>query len=381
VAAPRPLVRPPRLLTLEQQAERHASWLELFFDLVFVVAIAQLSEQLVVDHTLSGFAIFAGLFPIAFIAWQGFSVYADRFDTDDLVFRVTILAAMLAIAALSVQIPDVARGETTGFALSYIGLRSLTVALNYRAYRHVPEARSLLGRYVAGYSIGVAFWVVSLFFDPPVCFVLWGVGIAWEYALPILVRRLHATIPIYFSHFVERYALFTIVVFGEVVVAVALGTAATNWNSASVAVAVAGFIVAATLWWTYFDAGPGSDLKRDPATIIVFGYGHIFLLAGLTAVSAGTDLAIHQASAGHLEAGSRWALCGGSATFLLSLIAVQWALAEPPPRATMPARALCAAGLAALAVVGGSIAPVVLAVLAATALFTLVAYEVAIRLS
>jgi len=110
------LVRPPRLRTVEgDEGERHASWLELFFDVVFVVAIAQLAHELVDDHSLRGFAIFVGLFLPVFIAWQGFTIYADRFDTDDVVFRLAIFAAMLAIAALAVQIPDVAHGESTGF--------------------------------------------------------------------------------------------------------------------------------------------------------------------------------------------------------------------------------------------------------------------------
>jgi low temperature requirement protein LtrA len=99
-----PWLRPPRLRTLAEEdagEERHASWLELFFDLVFVVAIAELSHELLVNHTLNGFAIFAALFVPVFVAWQGFSFYADRFDTDDVFFRVCMLAAMLAVAALA----------------------------------------------------------------------------------------------------------------------------------------------------------------------------------------------------------------------------------------------------------------------------------------
>ena len=124
------LLRPPRLRTLDDDGERHASWRELFFDVVFVVAIAQLAHELVDDHSLRGFAVFAALFLPVFIAWQGFTIYADRFDTDDAVFRLAIFAAMLAIAALAVQVPDVAHGESTGFVASYVVLRSLMVALS-----------------------------------------------------------------------------------------------------------------------------------------------------------------------------------------------------------------------------------------------------------
>ena len=118
-----------------------------------MVAIAQLAHELVVDHSLRGFLVFGALFLPVFIAWQGFTIYADRFDTDDVVFRLVIFAAMLAIAALAVQIPDVAHGESTGFVIAYVVLRSLMVGLYLRSYRHVPVGpaadRALRGRLLA----------------------------------------------------------------------------------------------------------------------------------------------------------------------------------------------------------------------------------------
>lgn len=176
-----PWLSPPRLRTLaeeEAEGERHASWLELFFDLVFVVAIAELSHELVVNHTWGGFATFAALFVPVFVAWQGFSFYADRFDTDDVLFRVSMLIAMLAVAALAIQIPNVTHGASTGFALAYVAIRSLTVALNLRAYRHVSLARPLIGRYVVAFSFSVALWTVSLAVPEPWRFLLWRIGLA-----------------------------------------------------------------------------------------------------------------------------------------------------------------------------------------------------------
>src|SRR5712691_13158643 len=91
-------LQPPRLRTLAVEGERRASWLELFFDLVFVVAITELSRLLVLDHSAGGFLRFAALFVPVFVAWQGYMAYATRFDTDDLGFRLAYFAAMLAIA-------------------------------------------------------------------------------------------------------------------------------------------------------------------------------------------------------------------------------------------------------------------------------------------
>ena len=91
---------------------------------------------------------------------------------------------MLAVAALAIQIPSVAHGESSaGFALAYIAIRVLTVGLNLRAYRHVPLARPLIGRYVAAFSFSVALWTVSLVVPEPWLFLLWGSGwwSIWEF--------------------------------------------------------------------------------------------------------------------------------------------------------------------------------------------------------
>src|SRR5918995_7545564 len=252
-----PRFPPPRLRTLaDAEEERHASWLELFFDLVFVVAIAELSHELVVNHTLNGFAIFAALFVPVFVAWQGFSFYADRFDTDDVLFRVSMLIAMLAVAALAIQIPSATHGASTGFALAYVAIRSLTVALNLRAYRHVSLARPLIGRYVVAFSFSVALWTVSLAVPEPWRFLLWGIGLAADLGVPALIGpRFVGRVPIHASHIPERFALFTMIVLGESVVAVALGVAGSDWELSSAAGAALGFLAVACLWWTYFDVG------------------------------------------------------------------------------------------------------------------------------
>ena len=97
------MVQPPPAgpPALRPGAERHASWLELFFDLVFVAAVAALATQLHEDHSVAGLAVFAGLFVPVWWGWMGYTWYATGFDGDDRVFRVGLLAGMLAIAGLS----------------------------------------------------------------------------------------------------------------------------------------------------------------------------------------------------------------------------------------------------------------------------------------
>ena len=172
-----PWLQPPRLLTLAGDEDRHASWLELFFDLVFVVAIAQLSHYLVVDHSAKGFVLFAALFMPVFVAWQGYMAYATRFDTDDLAFRLSYFGAMLGIAAMAVLVDDVAHGDNSAaFALAYVFLRCIMLGLYARAWRAVPEARPLIRFYGTGYALGVALWIVSLAVPTPWRYALWIVA-------------------------------------------------------------------------------------------------------------------------------------------------------------------------------------------------------------
>jgi low temperature requirement protein LtrA len=368
------LLRPPRLRSLED-GPRHASYLELFFDLVFVVAIAQLAHELVLDHSLDGFGIFAALYLAVFIAWQGFTIYADRFDTDDVVFRGAILLAMLAILALSVEIPDAAHGATTGFAVAYIVLRSLMIGLYLRAYRHVPAARPLIVRYAGGYSLGIAAWIVSLALEAPERYVLWGVALAWEYSLPWLSRRLFASIPVHTSHVPERFALFTIIVLGESVLAVALGVAGRDWALSAAGIAALGFFVAASVWWLYFGHGVEFSLVQSALPILVFAYAHIPLLGALTAVGAGITLAIEQSGESGLDTGTRWALAGGTAAYLVFLTIAQRALVVGFLPRTALSRAVGVAALAAAAAFGSEIDPVAFTALTTVVLVALVAFK------
>ncbi len=104
-----------------------------------MAAIAQISYVLTRDLTFVGFLRYLGLFVPIWWAWMGFTFYANRFDTDDLPYRLLILLAMLAIAALAVNVRDALAGGSAGFALSYACVRLVLLALYARARRHVER--------------------------------------------------------------------------------------------------------------------------------------------------------------------------------------------------------------------------------------------------
>jgi low temperature requirement protein LtrA len=316
--------QPPQLRTLADEGERHASWLELFFDLVFVVAITELSQWLVADHSAGGFLRFAALFVPVWVAWQGYMAYATRFDTDDLGFRFAYFGAMLAVAALAVLIGDVAHGEhSAAFAVAYVVLRSIMLALYWRAWLAVPEARVLIRFYGLGYAAGAGLWLVSLLLPAPWRYVVWIVAQLFELSLPPLSTQLHRRIPTSPSHLPERWALFTLIVLGESVVAVAIATAGADWHLTSAAAAVLGFAAVAAIWWLYFDRQAGVVLRGSTMSVVVYSYAHLPLLIGLAAMSAGLRLLIERAGESHLGAGASVAFLGGAVLFLLSLIATR----------------------------------------------------------
>lgn len=373
---PRWLV-PPRLRTIADEAEvRRATWLELFFDLVFVVAIAELSHQLAVDHSAEGFLRFAGLFVPVWVAWQGYSFYADRFDTDDLVFRLAYFAAMLAIAAMAVLIPDVAHGEAgAGFAVSYVVLRSIMLGLYARAWRAVPEARSLIRFYGTGYALSVVIWTASLGVDTPLRYVMWGIGLGVDLSMPPLSTRIHRRVPTSGRHAAERWALFTMIVLGESVVVVALGTAGSEWGLESAVAAAVGAAAVASIWWLYFDRQETVVLRGGTPAVVIYSYAHLPLLMGLAATSAGLTLLIERAGDQELGAGASVAYLGGVGLFLVSLVVTRSVTITGPHRLGVSLKLGVAAIVLVLIAFQSAVPPLLLAGVLAVTLAALVIAE------
>jgi low temperature requirement protein LtrA len=351
------LSSPPRLRTgAHAEEERHASWLELFFDLVFVIAITELGEGLSHDVSLDGFLVFLGLFVPVWWSWIGYTFYADRFESEGVPYRLAVFGGMLAVAALAVNVADVFHGHSTGFAVSYIAGRVIVIALYERARRLVPEAREICAFYATGFTIGALIWLASLATPPPLRYLLWGVGLVVELATPLVARRLIDRIPVHATHIPERFALFTMIVFGESVIAVATATKSTNWDANSAAVAVVGFVAVVCLWWIYFDFVDREEpLRHGVARGQTFVYGHLPLLASLTVIAVGMKLGI-LAAAGEIDlAEARVSLGAGVPAYLVVLSVILVVCQPAYSRRVLAARLLAAAAAAVLAAVGGGL--------------------------
>ena len=348
-------LEPPRLRGGLEEEDRRATWLELFVDLVFVVAVGQVAQELVQDHSARGFLHFAFLFVPVWWAWVGVTFYADRFDTDDVLFRLLMLAEMLGVAALASTTGDALHGGSEGFALAFVAVRVVLIVAYARAHRYVPEARPLTRRYAGGFTVAVSLWALSLAVPTPARYAVWALALAVDLVTPLISRRQIESAPISGSHIPERIGLFTIIVLGEAVIAVVSGTTDTDWNGRSLVVAAGGFSAAAAIWWLYFDTLDTSIIKRSVAAGQVYLYLHLPLLGGLAAAGAGVEIAIEDAAHGSLGEGGRWALLGGLGVCLTSMAVIHLAATLAARERDLWLRIAVAVGAAVLAAAAPSV--------------------------
>jgi low temperature requirement protein LtrA len=370
---------PPRLrTTADPREERHATWFELFFDLVFAAAVSQLGAAAARDPSGRVFARFAALFVVLVWAWVLYTLYANRFDTDDLIFRLSKSGAMLAIAAIAVNVPRVMAGHggTFGFATAYVVVRLLLIGLYWRARQHVRgEARRLCEIYLVGYSSTTLLWIASIFTPGPVRYVLWGVAMAVDLVIPTRAWRTLSGASVVTSHLVERFGTFFIIVLGESVAAAVAGVAGFEFTVASWFVGGLCFVVALSLWWIYFDLADTSVVGRG-ALGLVFVYAHFSLLGGVAAFGEGTKLAILDAAGPSIGAGARWAMAGGVAAFALSLAVIHLGAEWTSLRdRTFLGRLVLATVCLALAVGGGGATPPTFAALVCAAVLGQLIFE------
>lgn len=373
--------------------------MELFFDLCFVVAVAALARGLHDDPTFGGVLRFVGLFVPVWWSWMTFTWYGTAFDNDDVPYRVTMLAAMLLMLGISASVEGVGAdaAATAGFVVAYAALRVLLVGLFLRARRNSPpEMRRFVSFYAAGNAVGAVLWLASLLLPEPARYVAWAVALSVELIGPILAVGALARPEVSFHprHIAERYGLFTIIVLGESVLAVAAGTSGTDWAPTAVLTAVFGFVAAACIWWLYFDYVGTSGVELAPRPAFYWGYGHLAVYAAIAAFGVGVQLAVEGVAAGATAGATELALAGAApggpaelglvgrgilagslAVYLVAVGFVQLVNRRSLNGRVVLARLAAVAVLLALVPLGGFLSPLVFAAAAALAMLTLTVFE------
>jgi len=347
----------------EEPRERHASWLELFFDLVVIAAVAQLADRLHGDPSLVDVGLAVVLYLAVWLVWTSFMLYVNVSAAQTR--QQAMLVGMAGIAVMAAAIPQASGTRATAFTVAYVATR----VVGMRSWAR--SGQTLLSWPAAQLSGGLVPWIVSLWFGPPVRYWLWGLGVLVDLVPSVLAGgdpdRLLASVQqrirrqrerqerqqrrrrrparavgpsqagvtvarLDLSLLGERLGLFVIIVLGEAVAQVVAAAGRVDWTTGLLGAGLASFELLVGLWWLTFRYGfsavPhfGSSELALRATLPT----HLLTTMGIIAVAVGLGgLAEHLG--GELPASQRWLLCGGLAAYFLTTT-VAALLARAPAR-------------------------------------------------
>ena len=360
----------------EEEFEHPVTPLELFFDLVFVFALTQVTGFMSDDPTWAG--VGKGMLILAALwwTWGAYAWLTNEIDPDEGSARLAVFAAMGAMFVAALAVPHAFDSDAVLFGLAYFTVRILHIVLFAEATPHV-DVRQAAYRLARTAIPGPALIVVAGFLDGNAQIACWLVALTIDYAGPYVfgVRGFSVSA----EHFAERYALIVIIALGESIVAIGIGAAGIELTTAVVLAALLGLVIACALWWAYFDivavvarkklveahGHARARLARDS-----FSYLHMPMFAGIVLLALGAKKVIAHVDE-PLDTVPAFALCGGVALYLLSHDAIRYRSV----RTINPRRCLAAATSAALIPVAVRVDGVVAIALVAAVCTALIAYE------
>jgi low temperature requirement protein LtrA len=318
-----------RLSATRRESER-VTPLELFFDLVFVLAITQCTALMSHHPTWSGLAQGLLVLGVLWWAWVGYAWLTSVIDPEEGAVRLAMFAAMAALLIVSLCVPHAFGSLALTFALALGFFRLAHIALFMLASPDDDALRHSVLGLAASTALAVALLATASLFDGLAQAALWLLALFLDMGLPYFFGtdgwRL---VP---GHFAERHGLIVIIALGESIVAIGVG-AAGALDFGIGAVAVFGVALAAAMWWIYFDVvalisarrlGEAEEgrvqnaLARDS-----YSYVHLALVAGIVLVAFGLKTAIAHYDS-HLDAVPAFALLGGISIYLLGLVAFRY---------------------------------------------------------
>jgi low temperature requirement protein LtrA len=326
---------PPRNFA-DRPDERKISWLELFYDLVYVAAVSQMTGQLAKDMSWSGLGVFLFFFSLIFWSWVNGSLYHDIHGSENVRTRFFTLLQMLAVAAVAITFPDLAGGHHVGFAISFSCVQGLLLFLWWSTGYYDHSHRALNRYYVLNYSIAFLLFVASIFTGFTTAYILWALAWLANYSVNFL------TAPSFIaetkrrgiefgnsSSMIERYGLFTIIVLGETILGVVHGVAEVHDKTAAVWIPfILGIMIAFSLWWICFDMLSDKLTKPGFWYFVVLTLMCFPLLSGL-AVLGPTMQIILEETADHHNAVAKSMLCAGIAATISFTILIAHLMKQP----------------------------------------------------
>ena len=359
--------RPPRQ-TSELEEERRVTFLELFYDLVYVVVIAEIAHSLATHVSWRGLAEFGFLFALVWLAWLNGTFYHDLHGNNDIRTRVFTFAQMFTVAAMAVFAHNAFGAGSVGFALAFAAYQLILTYLWWRTGVHDPNHRPYSRPYSRAFLLSTLLFICSALVPMPWRTYLWAIGLTISIALPVvnltrqpidLTRQGESRRTINISaSAVERFDLFIIIVLGEVIVGVVRGVAEQHELTWVVGMtAILGMLVAIGMWWPYFDFIARRRPLASGGRALAWIYLHLVVALGIVAAGAATlNVVLHTGEA--LPLAVRWLLIGAVATVLLCIALFIPLIRMPPNYRPLFQRGALMTVACALGVVGLGFVPI-----------------------
>lgn len=348
---------------------RKATWFELFFDLVFVVAVAALAGALSQHYDWKGFAEFGFLFLVLWWLWLGHTFHASRFDKDRPDQWALGFAQILTVVFIAYGASDAFGARAWAFAGGVAAVKAFLMLGYLREIRR-PGLSRLCTIYGAIYAVQAVLWAGSIWADPSLRLALWALALALDIVTPFLVARETHRAPPHPEHLPERFGLFTIILLGETAAAAVHALDhGSELHGDTLIVALLGASLGFLYWVGYFQRARGNAERHvsDAAAgrnLRLWVYGHIPLYLGIAGLGAGTVYLAHHT---HLEGVAPWVFSVGAALSMVGVTLVWLATFRRPLTSAWPY--VLIASVAALMPVMASTAPLLLGALATLAAF------------
>jgi len=362
-----------RTLLRERRAHEHArvTYVELFFDLVFVFAVTQLSHGLIAHPNVQGLLHMTLLLLAVWWAWVFTAWVTNWMDPERTPVRIMLFVMMAAALVLAAAIPDAFGARGLVFACAYVFIqlgRSLFFLIG--VWRE-PAHRLNFIRILFWFALSAVLWLGGAFLDGEARLAAWGAAMAIEYASPALGfwtpgfgRSSASDWVVEGAHLAERCALFTIIALGESIVVTGATVVGLPWSAGVIVAFASALVCAIAMWWIYFSATAEAASEAiaqssNPGAIarVAYTYSHLLPIAGIIVTAVGDEWVIHHPT-GHADVKTAAAVIGGPALFLFGALVFKLAVF----RRWSATRLAGLAALAALVPAAGSLSPLALSV-------------------
>jgi low temperature requirement protein LtrA len=312
--------------------ERRTTAIELFWDLVFVFAVTQVTTLLA--HHTSWARLGQAMLVLALVwwAWSAFVWAANAEEEESRTLRACLLAGTVLVFIVGLAVPTAFGRNSVLFAVAYVAVRLLHLAVYADASRRGHAGRAAILGFAVTVAIGMLLLLIGAVLHGWARVVLWTAALAIDYAGPAWLtrERLRGLQQVAVAHFAERYGLFVIICLGESIVALGAGVdnGGRHLTPGLVIGSVLALLIVVGMWWTYFDRIADSAQERlrvhdDPvlAAADAYSYIHLIIIAGIIILAGGVKLVAHHSVSAPMPDAGRLAMCGGAALYLVGLAA------------------------------------------------------------